>query len=63
MIALKDAVLKAVEVSVTKCKRDQDDGIWQFEVELKLADGTEYDYEITASDGRIVDKDVDKDDD
>ena len=32
MIALKDAGLKADEVSVTKCKRDQDDGIWQFKV-------------------------------
>ena len=32
MIALKDASLKADEVSVTKCKRDQDDGIWQFKV-------------------------------
>ena len=32
MIALKDADLKADEVSVTKCKRDQDDGIWQFKV-------------------------------
>ena len=32
MIALKDAGLKADKVSVTKCKRDQDDGIWQFKV-------------------------------
>ena len=60
-IALKDAGLKADEVRITKCKRDEDDGVWQFEIELKLADGTEYDYEIKASDGTIVDKDVDKD--
>ena len=62
MIALKDAGFKADEVKVTKCKRDLDDGVWQFEVELKLADGTEYEYEINASDGKIVDKDIDTDD-
>ena len=61
-IALKDAGFKADEVTITKCKRYKDDGVWQFEIELKLADGTEYDYEIKASDGKIVDKDVDYDD-
>ena len=61
-IALKDAGFKADEVTVTKCRRDLDDGTWQFEIEMKLADGTEYDYEIKASDGKILDKDVDFDD-
>ena len=62
MIALKDAGFKADEVTVTKCKRDLDDGIMQFEIELKTSDGMEYDYEIKASDGTILDKDVDMDD-
>ena len=61
MIALKDAGFKADEVTFTKCRRDQDDGVWQYEIELRLADGTEYDYEIKEADGTIMDKDVDKD--
>ena len=63
MIALKDAGFRADEVTITKCKRDLDDGVWQFEVELKTADGMEYDYEIKASDGKIVDRDIDTEDD
>ena len=62
MIALKDAGFKADEVTITKCRRDLDDGTWQFEIELKLANGMEYDYEIKASDGKILDRDVDIDD-
>ena len=61
MIALKDAGFKADEVAV-HCRRDLDDGVWQFEVELKTADGKEYDYEIKAADGTILDQDVDFDD-
>lgn len=63
MIALVDAGFKADEVTFTKCKKDKDDGFMQFEVELKLADGTEYNYEINAADGKILEKDVDRDDD
>ncbi len=62
-IALKDAGYKADEVKITKCKRDNDDGVWQFEIEIRTKDGKEYDYEIKASDGSIMDKDVDDDDD
>ena len=61
MIALADSGFKADEVTFTKCRRDQDDGVWQYEIELKLADGTEYDYELKAADGTIMDKDVDND--
>ena len=61
MIALKDAGFKADEVLFTKCEKDLDDGILQFEVELKFADGTEYDYEINAADGTILSKDMDRD--
>ena len=61
MIALTDAGIKADEAAITKCRLDMDDGVLQFEIELKLADGTEYDYEIKASDGTIMDKDIDND--
>lgn len=61
-IALNDAGLKADEIVVTKCKRDLDDGVWQFEIEMRTPDGKEYEYEIKAADGKIMDKDVDYDD-
>lgn len=61
-IAMKDAGFMADEAKITKCKRDNDDGVWQFEIEIRTADGMEYDYEIKASDGTIMDKDVDFDD-
>ena len=60
MIALVDAGFNTDEVTITKCRRDQDDGVWQFEVELRTADGTEYEYELKASDGSIMDKDIDQ---
>ena len=61
-VSKEDAGFKAEEVKITKCERDEDDGIWQFEIEIKTTDGKEYDYEIKASDGTIMDKDVDVDD-
>ena len=61
MIALKDAGFKADEVTFTKCRKDMDDGLVIYEVELRLADGTEYDYDIQASDGKILEKDMDRD--
>lgn len=59
MIALKDSGLKADEATFTKCKKDTDDGIVLYEIEIRTADGTEYSYDISISDGRIVEKDVD----
>jgi len=38
-----------------------DDGVAQFDVEMRLADGTEYEYELRASDSAILDKDIDRD--
>ena len=61
MIALVDAGFKADEVTFTKCKKDLDDGVLKFEVELRLADGTEYEYNIKVADGTILEKDIDKD--
>ena len=61
MIALTNAGFKADEVTITKCKRDFDDGIEKYEVALKLPDGTEYEYEIKVADGTIMDKDIDND--
>ena len=53
MIALKDSGFKADEVTFTRCRRDQDDGTWQYEVELKLADGTIEDVHKTELDQEL----------
>ena len=61
-IALKDAGLKTDEVLFTKCKKDLDDGIEKFEIEFKTSDFMEYEYEIDAADGTILEKSADFDD-
>lgn len=60
-VALKDSNLRDDEVSFTKCRKDFDDGIARFEIEFRTADGTEYDYDISESDGRILEKNIDRD--
>jgi uncharacterized membrane protein YkoI len=61
-IALKDAGLKEKEVKFTKCKKDLDDGIEKFEIEFRTADFMEYEYDISAADGTILEKNAEFDD-
>ena len=61
-IALKDAGFAANEVTFTKCKRDVDDGIVKFEIEFRTADRMEYEYDINAADGTILERSADYDD-
>ena len=63
-IALKDAGLSASEVTFTKQEADYDDGVAIYEIDFYTATH-EYDYEIDAYTGKILDKDsepLDKDD-
>lgn len=55
-IALKDAGLKASDVTFSRAKMDRDDGRAVYEIDFYSADW-EYDYEIDAADGRILDRD------
>lgn len=48
--------------TVTKAKLDEDDGIQVYEIEIKNGN-TEYDFEIHASTGQILEFDTDYDDD
>ncbi len=50
------------DARVVKCQLDEDDGRWVYEVEVRLG-GAEYDFEIDASSGRILDQDMDYEDD
>ena len=60
-IALKDAGFMESEVMLTKCSRDLDDGAQKFEVEFRLSNGMEYSYDIRISDGKILERDIDRD--
>lgn len=60
-IALNNARLNANQVRFIKAKLDYDDGRYIYDVEFRKG-YLEYDYEILATNGRIVSKDVDYDD-
>ncbi|MDO5095238.1 MAG: M56 family metallopeptidase [Peptostreptococcaceae bacterium] len=57
-IALKDAGLKANNVKFVRVKLDKDDGVGVYDVEF-YSNGVEYDYEIDAKTGAILEKDKD----
>lgn len=59
-IALADAGFAAEEVTFEKSSLDHEKGRVVYEVEFKVG-MTEYEYDIDANDGSIVDKDIDKD--
>ena len=55
-IALSDAGIKSSAATFTRAKLDRDDGRAQYEIDFYTAD-REYDYEIDASTGKILDRD------
>lgn len=57
-IALKDAGLTESQVSRLKVKLRVDDGVWYYDVEFRTL-ALEYDYEIEAYAGAILEKDID----
>ena len=59
-IALEEAGLTAEQVVFDRVELDEDDGFWHYEVEFRQ-DRTEYDADINATDGSILDWDVDRD--
>ena len=61
-VALDDAKLTAADVTFTKAKLDYDDGRAVYDIEF-YSGAKEYDYEIDAATGRILDKDIDINDD
>ena len=61
-IALKDAGITEDQTSCIRVKLERDDGVQQYEVEFYAGD-KEYDYEIDAVTGNILNKDMDIEDD
>ena len=60
-IALKNAGLSASSVKFTKAKMDRDDGRVVYEIEF-FSGSKEYEYEIGAISGKILEKDIEHDD-
>lgn len=56
-IALQDANLKESEISKFHIELDRDDGIRKYDIEFHSGQ-QEYDYEIDAQSGKIIEKDV-----
>ncbi|MDE5991764.1 MAG: PepSY domain-containing protein [Oscillospiraceae bacterium] len=56
-IALKHAGIKSSDAVFTKAKSDNDDGVLKYDIEF-TANNTEYEYEISASDGSILESSV-----
>ena len=54
-IALKDAGFTAADVIFTKKAQDTDDGVQKYEIEFTNG-GYEYEYDINASTGQIIEK-------
>lgn len=61
-IAFKDAGIKASEAKGVKIKTDRENGIKVYEIEFYVGN-TEYDYEISVKDGKILSKSKETDDD
>ena len=61
-IAFNHAGVTADKVYGLKVERDRDDGVVTYDVEFK-ADGVEYEYEIHAASGKILEYDRERDDD
>lgn len=60
-IALGHAKVSEAEVTRLYAYKEYDDGIWEYHVEFHLG-STEYEYEISATDGAILDFEKDTDD-
>lgn len=60
-IALAEAGFSESQVTRLKVERDIDDGRIEYSVEF-TANGNEYDYEINGADGKILDYDVERED-
>jgi len=59
-VAMSPAVVSASSVAFSKAKLDDDDGRGVYEIEFYVGN-TEYDYEIDAHSGGIIEYDKDRD--
>lgn len=60
-IALRDAGVSEKEVRFIKAKLERDDGVRIYDIEFYDKNGMEYEYEIHAVTGKILESDIDYD--
>ena len=60
-IALKDSGVSASKATFEKAKLDKEDGVYVYEVEFRSGN-MEYEYEINAKTGKILDRSVERED-
>ena len=60
--ALADAGLSEDQVTVTENHRELDDGVDKYSISFRTADGAEYEYDIDALNGSVLEKDMEYDD-
>ena len=58
-IALKDAGVSSSKATFTKAELDKEDNVYVYDIEFYTSD-TEYEYEINAYTGKIIDKDTER---
>lgn len=61
-IAFKDAGISAEDAERVTVKLERDDGVLEYDIEFYVGN-MEYDYEISAKNGKILSKSVEEDDD
>jgi len=61
-IAFKDSGVDSIKVRDLEVELDKDDGVYVYEVSFEV-NNTEYDYKINAKTGKIIDKEIDRDND
>lgn len=61
-IALNHAGVKESQVRGFQIEKERDDGKWEYQIEFRVGN-VEYEYEIEAASGKILDYDIERDDD
>ena len=54
--------MKESQVHGLRIEKERDDGRWEYQIEFRVGN-TEYEYEIDATTGKILDYDIERDDD
>ncbi|MDK2599051.1 PepSY domain-containing protein [Bacillus stercoris] len=55
----EEIALKRTDGTVTESKLDEDDGVYTYEIEIQMKQGTETEFEISAKDGRMIKTEID----
>ncbi len=66
LISIEEAIsiaLNQADGKVTKVELDEDDDKYVYEIEIKMSENREADIEISATDGKVLETDIEREDD